>query len=107
MVPGATAGVAVLVNQANPMNVQTTLPPRTNQPRPPAPWGCKSRCFNASNSGEIDRVFATLARELPEALFVGGDPFFNSRRVQLVVLATRHGLLATSSLTVKAPKSAG
>ena len=36
-----------------------------------------------------------LVRERPDALFVGGDPFFTSRRVQLVHLATRHAIPAT------------
>jgi putative ABC transport system substrate-binding protein len=36
-------------------------------------------------------------RERPDTLFVGGDPFFNSRRVQLVHLATLHKLAATYS----------
>jgi putative ABC transport system substrate-binding protein len=34
-------------------------------------------------------------RERPDALFVGIDPFFNGRRVQLVNLATRHSLPAS------------
>ena len=49
-----------------------------------APWDCKFRSFNASTSREIDAAFATFARERPDALFVSGDPFFTSRRVQLV-----------------------
>ncbi len=36
-------------------------------------------------------------RERPDALFVGLDPFLNSRRVQLVNLASRHALPATFS----------
>ena len=52
-------------------------------------------CFVRSR--EIDAAFAAMARERPDALFVGGDPFFNSRRVQLVNLASRHGLPATFS----------
>ena len=34
-------------------------------------------------------------REKPDALFVGGDTFFNSRRVQLTHLASRHAIPAT------------
>jgi putative ABC transport system substrate-binding protein len=37
-------------------------------------------------------AFATFARERPDALFVSQDAFFNSRRTQLVHLATRHAV---------------
>ena len=36
-------------------------------------------------------------RERPDAVFVGPDPFFTSRRVQLVNLASRHAVPATFS----------
>ena len=39
--------------------------------------------LNASTSREIDAAFATFVRERPDAVFVGLDPFFISRRVQL------------------------
>ena len=39
-----------------------------------------------------------LMRERPDALFVGPDPFFNGRRVQLANLASRHALPATYSV---------
>ena len=60
-----------------------------------ARWDCKSRCSTRSSSREINTAFATLGRERPDALFVGGDGFFNSRFVQLVNLASRHAVPAT------------
>ena len=44
------------------------------------------------------RLSRTLVRERPDALFVGGDAFFISRRVQLVHLAARHTIPATYAL---------
>ena len=43
-------------------------------------------------------AFATLASERPDALFVAGDPFLNSRRVHLTQLAAFHRLPATYAL---------
>ena len=59
--------------------------------------GLQIQVLNASTSREIDAAFATFVRERPDALFVGGDPFFTSRRVQLVHLAARHAIPATYS----------
>ena len=59
--------------------------------------GLQIQVLNASTSREIDAAFATFVRERPDALFVGLDPFFNSRRVQLVNLASRHAIPATYS----------
>ena len=52
--------------------------------------GLQIQVLNASTSREIDAAFATLARERPDALFVGSGSLFTSRRVQLVHLAARH-----------------
>ena len=38
--------------------------------------GLQIQVLNASTSREIDAAFATFVRERPDALFVGGDPFF-------------------------------
>src|SRR4029077_15114917 len=51
--------------------------------------------FNASTSREINEAFATLVRDRPDAVLVGLDPFFNSRRIQLVQLATRYAVPAS------------
>jgi hypothetical protein len=53
--------------------------------------GLQIQVFNASTPREIHAAFAALARERHEALFVGGDPVFSGRRVQLANLAVRHG----------------
>jgi len=57
--------------------------------------GLQFQILEASTSQEIDAAFATLARERPDALFVGGGAFFTSRRMQLVHWATRLALPAT------------
>ena len=59
--------------------------------------GLQIQVLNASTSGEINAAFATFVRERPDALFVGSDPFFNSRRVQLAQLAAHHAIPATYS----------
>ena len=90
LVPAA-ARVAVLVNPANAANAETTLRDVEAAARA---MGLQIQVLNASTSREIDAAFATFVRERPDALFVGGDAFFNSRRVQLVHLATRHAVPA-------------
>jgi putative tryptophan/tyrosine transport system substrate-binding protein len=54
--------------------------------------GLQLRILEARNTGEIDAAFASFAHEPPDALFVSSGPLFTSRRVQLVLLATRHGI---------------
>ena len=69
--------------------------------------GLQIQVLNASTSREIDAAFATLVRERPDALFVGHDPFFNSRRVQLVTLAARHAIPAIYASARITSKPAG
>jgi len=57
--------------------------------------GVQVQVLNASTSREINAAFASLGRERPDALFIGGDGFFNSRHVQIVNLASRHAVPAT------------
>ena len=47
-----------------------------------------------STSREINAAFAAFVRERPDALFVGTGPFLTNRRVQLALLAGRHGIPA-------------
>jgi putative ABC transport system substrate-binding protein len=57
--------------------------------------GLQVQVLNADTSSEIDAAFARLARERCDALFVDSIPFFHSRRVQLVNLASRLAVPAT------------
>ena len=52
---------------------------------------------NASTIGEINAGFAALVRERADALFVNGDAFLGSRRVQLATLAARDRIPAAYS----------
>jgi putative tryptophan/tyrosine transport system substrate-binding protein len=52
--------------------------------------GVQLQILKASTEGEIDAAFATLVQLRAGALVVAGDPFFNSRREQLVALASRY-----------------
>jgi len=88
----AMASVAVLVNPANPANAESTV--KDMQAAAPA-LGLQVQIFNASTSRQIDAAFANLVRERIDALFVGPDPFFNTRRVHLAVLAGRLAIPAT------------
>jgi putative ABC transport system substrate-binding protein len=93
LVPGATR-LAVLVNPANVSTTASTL-----QGVEPAArtMGQQIQVLNASTSREIDAAFATIVSARLDALFVGGDPFLDSRRVQLVQLANHHRVPATYS----------
>jgi len=93
LVPGATR-VAVLVNPANEATTKSTLRDIESSARA---LGLQVKTLNASTSGEINAAFATFARERTDALFVASDAFFFSRRVQLVTLASRHGVPAVYS----------
>jgi putative ABC transport system substrate-binding protein len=89
LVPAATR-VAVLVNPTNP-NAQSAL--REVEPAARS-LGLQIQVLNASTNREVDAAFATLVREQPDVLFVSPDGFFNSRRVQLVNLTSRHAIPA-------------
>ena len=92
LVPKAVT-VAVLVDPAAPPTA-TTLREVEIAARA---MGLRTRILNASTTGEIDTAFATFAREPPDMLFIGDGFLLNSRRVQLVHLATLHKTPATYS----------
>jgi putative ABC transport system substrate-binding protein len=93
LVPGALR-VAVLVNPANP-NAETVLRDVEGAARA---MGLQVQVHNTGTIGELDTAFATFERERPDALFVGPDPFFRARRVQLALLAAHYRVPAIYSL---------
>ncbi len=78
LVPGAKR-IAILTN---PKIRSGAAAERDVEAAAPA-MGLQIRVVSASTSQEIDAAFATSARERPDALFVTGNPVFNSRRLQL------------------------
>ena len=93
LVPSA-ARVAVLVNPTNAANTETTLRDVEGAERA---IGLQIQVLNAGSGGEMNAAFKTISRERPDALFVGADPFFTGRRVQLANLASHHSIPATYS----------
>jgi putative tryptophan/tyrosine transport system substrate-binding protein len=73
----------------NPANSLTAVPTLREVQQAAHTIGLQIQIFNARTIDEIDAAFAALANERPDALFVGGDAFFFSRRGQIATLAVR------------------
>jgi putative ABC transport system substrate-binding protein len=91
LVPAATR-IALLVNPANAATTESAVRDVEAAARVMGLQIIQN--LNASTSREIDAAFDTMARERPDALYVGGDNFMNSRRLQLSLLAARHAIPA-------------
>ena len=91
LVPKAVR-IAVLVNPANASIAETTF--RDAQDAATT-IGLQIQIIDATSIGEIDAAFATIARERAEALFVGNDAYFSSRRGQFATLTARDSIPAT------------
>src|SRR5437764_2942005 len=89
LVPQARV-VALLVNPTGP---QTARIIRQAQETTRA-MKLQLRVLEASNENEIDAAFATLGKLHAGALVSSSDPFFTSRREQLVALAAHHAVPA-------------
>jgi putative tryptophan/tyrosine transport system substrate-binding protein len=87
--------VALLLDPANATTAETTLRDVKEAARA---IGLQVHVLNASTSSEIDAAFAALQSERSDAHFVAPDGFFNSRRVQLAILAARERVPAAYSL---------
>jgi putative tryptophan/tyrosine transport system substrate-binding protein len=93
LVPKAVR-VAVLVNPANVGSTEATL--REAQ-QAAANIGLQIQILKAATIAEIDAVFASFARERPDALFLAGDGFFLDRRVQFATLTARDRIPASGA----------
>ena len=89
LVPTAT-NVAILVNPAYP-SAENQL--RDGQAAART-LGMQLHIMNASTESQIDSAFAAFIQQSVDAIFVAGDPFFASRRDQIVALAARHAIPA-------------
>jgi putative ABC transport system substrate-binding protein len=87
-VPNA-ARVAVLVNPTNGVNTEATL---RQLPEAARALNLQTLVLNASTSADIDHAFATLVRERADALYIAPDAFFDSRRLQIALLAARNAI---------------
>jgi putative tryptophan/tyrosine transport system substrate-binding protein len=90
LVPKAVR-VAVLLNPANTPTAKATL---RDIPEAARGMGLQIQFLYASTIREIEVAFAVLVRDRADALFVAGDAFFVSRRVQFATLAARYGIPA-------------
>jgi putative ABC transport system substrate-binding protein len=93
LVPRATR-VALLINPGNTLSAEATL---TELPQAARALGLQLQVFKAGTSSEIDAAFGALAHEPADALFLAGDAFHTSRRVQLATLAARERIPMISS----------
>ena len=89
LVPQARV-IALLVNSNNP-NTERMMRDVQEAARTK---GVQLPILKAGSESEIDAAFASLVRLHAGALLVGADPFFTSRREQLVALASRHAMPA-------------
>jgi putative ABC transport system substrate-binding protein len=81
--------VALLVNPTDPEAYQSTL-----REVPAAASGQQVLVFDVASARDIDTAFDGIVREKADALFVAPGSFFNTRRVQLAILAARHAVPA-------------
>src|SRR5262245_1801365 len=93
LVPSSTA-IGLLVNPANPVSESQT---RDVQAAAVA-LGFKLPVLNASSESDIAAAFASFVQQRVDAVLVGSDPFFLSRRDQLIGLTARHAISAMYSL---------
>src|SRR5262249_47366897 len=90
--PPAAARFAVLVNPKSPLAEPTIKDVQLAASALSKPI----EVLAASTNGEIDVAFTVLAEKRADALLIGAETMFITRRVQLAALATRHTIPAIS-----------
>jgi putative tryptophan/tyrosine transport system substrate-binding protein len=88
LLPGA-ARVAAFINPADASRAEVL---REEVEVAARTVGMQLQILSPTTNREIDAAFGALVRERADALFVGPDAFYNSRRVQLANMAARHVL---------------
>jgi putative ABC transport system substrate-binding protein len=83
--------IAMLVNPTSP-TTETTLRDGLEAAHI---LGLQAQVLKANTVRDIETAFAGLAAWPSDALFVANDALFSSRRVQLVILATRYAIPAS------------
>src|SRR5436190_1753674 len=86
----APAVIAMLVNLTSPYAESETKDVMASA----RALGRQVQVLNASTGPEIDTAFTTLVQQGVRALLVSGDPFFDSQRDRLIVLAAHHAIPA-------------
>ena len=89
----AVPNVAVIAVLMNPNYPDAEIQLKDLQTAAGAIWK-EIHVVKASSESGIDTAFAILAQQRAGALLVASDPFFNSRRDQLVALTARHAIPA-------------
>jgi putative ABC transport system substrate-binding protein len=89
LVPAA-AVIAVLTNPKNPISEPQLVELRAAARK----LGRQLLELNASTESDFAAVSTDIGQHNVDALFVGGDPFFDDRRKQIVSLAERHRIPA-------------
>ena len=93
LVPSSTV-IGLLVNPANPVSESQTRDVQAAA----VTLGLKLLVLGASSESDIETAFASFVQQRVDAVLVGSDPFFLSRRDQLVSLTARHAISAMYSL---------
>jgi putative tryptophan/tyrosine transport system substrate-binding protein len=83
--------IGLLINPTSPV-----AEPQTREAQAAAHvLGVKLTVLNAATENDFNQVFASLAQQRADALFVSADPFFASKREHLVALAAQHAMPTT------------